>query len=67
MTSLRTREGLDLSYIMENHGSGSQEKLELKARPYILNRQMEKKEKKLVLTAEGKLFADGIASALFFD
>jgi len=67
MTSLRTREGLDLSYIMENHGSGSREKLELKARPYILNRQMEKKEKKLVLTTEGKLFADGIAAALFFD
>ncbi len=67
MTSLRTMEGLDLTYVSTQFGTGRSSLLERNAVEYIQSGQMIRTEEKLVLTKKGKLFADGIASALFFD
>jgi oxygen-independent coproporphyrinogen III oxidase len=67
MTSLRTTEGLDLQHVASQFGKEKGSMLENNASVYIHSNQMEKKLEKLVLTKNGKLFADGIAAALFFD
>ncbi len=67
MTSLRTMEGIDLQHITEHFGTQKGNLLINNALVYIHSNQMEKKFEKLVLTRQGKLFADGIAAALFFD
>lgn len=67
MTSLRTMEGLDLQFVSENFGKDKETRLKDNAGIYIGSRQMEHRKEKLVLTKNGKLFADGIAAALFFD
>ena len=67
MTSLRTTEGLDLEHVIHHFGKEKGNLLENNASVYIHSNQMEKKPGKLVLTKNGKLFADGIAAALFFD
>jgi oxygen-independent coproporphyrinogen III oxidase len=67
MTSLRTMEGLDLLYVSNQFGKEKAHLLENNASVYIHSNQMEKNHEKLKLTKNGKLFADGIAAALFFD
>jgi oxygen-independent coproporphyrinogen-3 oxidase len=67
MTSLRTAEGLDLRHVAENFGKEKESFLENNASVFIHSKQMEKKFEKLILTKNGKLFADGIAATLFFD
>jgi len=67
MTSLRTSEGLDLQYVSDHFGEEKQTQLVDHSVSYIGSNQMEHRNEKLVLTREGKLFADGIAAALFFD
>ncbi len=67
MTSLRTLEGLDLQYVANQFGKEKVHVIENKASAPIHSKQMEKKYQRLVLTKNGKLFADGIASALFFE
>ena len=67
MTSLRTMEGLDLVYVSTRFGTGNGSMLEKNAVEYIQSGQMIRSDEKLVLTKKGKLYADGIASALFFD
>ena len=67
MTSLRTREGLDLQYVSFHFGEEKGSLLERQASAYIQSNQMERNENRLVLTMNGKLFADGIAAALFFE
>jgi len=63
MTSLRTKEGLDLDKLP---GSVSHQ-LEAVSRKFIHSGKLILKENKLILTKEGKLFADGIAAELFID
>ncbi len=67
MTSLRTMEGLDLLHITRAFGPARGNLLEKNAAHFIAEDQMKKEDEKLVLTSKGKLFADGIAGALFFD
>ena len=67
MTSLRTMEGLDLQYVSENFGKETGVQLENRAGTYIGRQHMERKAEKLILTKNGKIFADGIAAAMFFD
>jgi oxygen-independent coproporphyrinogen-3 oxidase len=67
MTSLRTMEGLDLQYVSAHFGKEKESMLGNNAVVYIRSNQMERNNEKLVLTKNGKLFADGIAAALFFD
>jgi oxygen-independent coproporphyrinogen-3 oxidase len=67
MTSLRTCEGLDLKQVCERFGDERGRILEKQAADFMRLNRMENRGGKLILTREGKLFADGIASALFFD
>lgn len=67
MTSLRTIEGLDLQKISDQFGNEKSLSLENSAKKYIQSKKIERKKEKLILTNSGKLFADGIASSLFFD
>jgi len=67
MTSLRTLEGLDLQHVADHFGDEKGRLLEYNAAVYIRANKMALQEKKLILTKQGKLFADGIASALFFE
>ena len=66
MTSLRTIEGLDLVKLGNEFGNEYEEKLLLKSNKYILTQKLSAKNSSLILTNEGKLFADGIAADLFF-
>ena len=67
MTSLRTMEGIDLKYVEKIFGKEEGGKIENKSMEFIQAKKMKRTEEKLILTKEGKLFADGIAAALFFD
>jgi oxygen-independent coproporphyrinogen-3 oxidase len=65
MTSLRTIEGLDLTFVKRIFGEGYVERLMSDSRRFIQNGWMTNGSEKLVLTGTGRLFADGIASQLF--
>lgn len=62
MTSLRTMEGLDLELIPDT----SRTIIEKGARKFLDNGLLIRANQSLILTKEGKLLADGIASDLFF-
>jgi len=65
MTSLRTMEGINLSFLEKL----SEQKTVLciinDAQKFIQQNLMERKSGALILTNKGKLFADGIAADLF--
>jgi len=65
MTSLRTVEGLDLQHVANCFGENAANHLLKISRQFIDTGKLEHQHHKLQLTKEGKLFADGIASALF--
>ena len=71
MTSLRTKEGLDLARVRssefgpDGHRDQSQD-LVIRSQKFINEGKMILRENKLILTKEGKLFADGIAADLFY-
>lgn len=67
MTSLRTMEGLDLGFVEKRFGKESCDKIAVESSKYQEEGKLTISENKIVLTKEGKLFADGIASDLFFD
>jgi oxygen-independent coproporphyrinogen-3 oxidase len=65
MTSLRTIEGLDLEAVERNFSGEARNKIWNSIRGYYEQKLVIIKNEKLILTDEGKLFADGIASHLF--
>lgn len=65
MTSLRTIEGLDLKVIETNFSIKERKRIEDAVVDYINKKMMIYDNEKLILTDEGKLFADGIAADLF--
>jgi len=65
MTSLRTIWGCDLEHIENVFGNKHKEYCLAQARAFLEEGKLEQKENKLLLTLTGKLYADGIASALF--
>jgi oxygen-independent coproporphyrinogen-3 oxidase len=72
MTSLRTLEGLDLKKLEEMTDSKEQNdtitnQILRKGQKYIERGLLTIKKDRLILTKEGKLFADGIAADLFID
>ena len=74
MTSLRTVEGIDLNIVEKKFGKEKRDVLEKASGKWRVasgeseaDRKMILKDAHLILTREGKLFADGIASDLFFD
>ena len=67
MTSLRTIEGINLELIKNNSGIHTYETLLKTGSRHIASGKLQLKNQTLVLTREGKLFADGIAADLFFE
>jgi oxygen-independent coproporphyrinogen-3 oxidase len=65
MTSLRTIEGLDLKMIEKNFSESERIRIANSANSYIEKKLMINNNETIILTDEGKLFADGIAADLF--
>ena len=65
MTSLRTIEGLDLQFIEENFSVADRKRIESLVEREVGEEMFFTREGKIILTARGKLFADGIAVKLF--
>lgn len=65
MISLRTKEGIDLDKMSTLFGSERSKKIVSACEKYILSKKLIHINSSLVLTNEGKLFADGIAADLF--
>ncbi len=65
MTSLRTSEGLDTDYISKKFSKEEALRIQQSSDNLIMQELLQKKESKLVLTRQGKLFADGLAAGLF--
>jgi oxygen-independent coproporphyrinogen III oxidase len=66
MTSLRTMQGLDLEWVRTRFGKNYSNNLQVTAHKYISSKKIAIENFRLILTKEGRLFADGIAAALFF-
>lgn len=67
MTSLRTMEGLSISYVTNNFNVRASETICSSAKKFIDAGSMVRDNERLILTREGKLLADGIAAELFFE
>lgn len=67
MTSLRLLEGCDLTFVQNQFGAAAADQLKAGATPFVNNGQLIVTNNHLVLTQQGKLFADSIAADLFFD
>ena len=66
MTSLRTIEGIDVRVVEKKFGKKEKEQLLQSVKKYMENKKVVVSETgNLILTNEGKLLADGIASDLF--
>ena len=65
MTSLRTIEGIDLAYVSNKFSQDEVKRINSAAKKYIDQGLIIKSGTRLILTDEGKLFADGIAVDLF--
>ncbi|MGZ5254682.1 MAG: radical SAM family heme chaperone HemW [Flavitalea sp.] len=65
MTSLRTMEGTNLNRIAEKFGAQWEQLVRKESGRYLSTGKLELINNRLVLTREGKLFADGIAADLF--
>lgn len=66
MTALRTSAGCDLQVIATRFGSDKREKIQKEIIKYLQKGWMRQEGEQLILTPAGRLFADGIASELFF-
>jgi len=67
MTSIRTLEGIDLNVIKKEFGEEMSALISKKSIPYVKSGKITVSPNNIVLTENGKLFADGIAAALFFE
>ena len=65
MISLRTMEGISLTIVAEKYGEIAIQKLQTGSKKWTLSGKLILINDSLVLTREGKLFADGIAADLF--
>ncbi len=66
MTSLRTLEGLQLQHTETHFGKAARLRLQTDSNKFITSEKLLLQDDRLLLTREGKLFADGIAADLFF-
>lgn len=67
MTSLRTSKGMDLEKISKNFGSDYATEIRGGLEPLIDKNWITNNDQTIILTREGKLFADHIASELFIN
>ncbi|MHC8947730.1 radical SAM family heme chaperone HemW [Sphingobacterium hungaricum] len=65
MTSLRTMWGIDLDKVHAEFGSHTKDYLEQEIQPFIEKGDAEKSNQHIILTQQGKLVADHVASELF--
>jgi len=65
MTSLRTIEGMDLSYIEKNFSIYERRRIEKLIKNEVEKEMVSTDQQKIILTDEGKLFADRISVKLF--
>ena len=65
MTSLRTSEGINLSYLHQHFGDANKQAVIVASAPYIKNETARIAGNFLQLTNRGKFLADGIAADLF--
>jgi oxygen-independent coproporphyrinogen-3 oxidase len=65
MISLRTAEGIDLNRLEKQFGEQARSNVLASLQPYLQSNRCLIAEEKIILTKEGKLFADGIAADLF--
>lgn len=65
MTSLRTLEGINLEHVQKISGEGIHQSLKKNGQRFIQQSLLREEDDHLILTTEGKLFADGIAADLF--
>ena len=66
MTALRTIEGININYISTKFGVAASNKIKIASSKYEKPGKLKIANEKIILTREGKLFADGIAVDLFF-
>ncbi len=66
MTALRTMEGIDLKFVSTKFGKEAGEKIKTASTKYVTTGKTIIQDEQIILTREGKLFADGIAADLFF-
>jgi len=66
MTSLRTMEGLNMQYVADIFGNKKRAALQQNIVKWKQGEKVFENENHVILTKEGKLFADGIAADLFF-
>ncbi|WP_462221265.1 radical SAM family heme chaperone HemW [Ferruginibacter sp.] len=66
MTALRTIEGIDTKYISTKYGKIASCQIQDASSKYKETGKLKIENEKIILTKEGKLFADGIAADLFF-
>ena len=65
MTSLRTMEGIRITHVQDSWGVENAELLLKNTEKYMSRGMLTKVNNSIILTREGKLFADGIAADLF--
>lgn len=65
MTALRTSEGINLQRVSEDFGHHAAKRLTKSVSAYVAGKKVTIIDNRIVLTQQGKLFADGIASDLF--
>jgi oxygen-independent coproporphyrinogen-3 oxidase len=66
MTALRTMEGLDLALVSTRFGKDFSNTLLTASNKWAATQKLIVQDQMIILTKEGKLFADGIAADLFF-
>ncbi len=66
MTSVRTMEGVNMEYINQHFGEHFNEEILKASQKWMTGEKLYLQNNSLVLTRQGKLFADGIAADLFF-
>ncbi len=65
MTNLRTEKGINMNYVETKFGIESRKQIETSSQKYINTKRLVLQDDYLLLTQEGKFFADGIAGDLF--
>jgi len=66
MTSVRTMEGINLEYINQHFSNNQSAQILQASAKWISGEKILHQNQSLILTKQGKLFADGIAADLFF-
>ena len=67
MTSLRTMEGISLNFLEKNWGEESKHEVIKAAQLHIAQQNIALQDQYIILTAQGKFLADGIAADLFVE